>query len=133
MAAHCFRWSLLTRVSWSAWHYEMHNLSQSQDHTACTTQLRHPPRASSSVIRGKCQLDANNQLYSMLVGAQLNFHTDPSSYEATAPQLVTFDGAELDIRAFSESWASLNIQYQQQQSEWLAYRSHRRSGGGVLC
>nr|ABB83720.1 putative mating type 1-2 protein [Cercospora zeina] len=63
------------------------------------------------------QLDANDQLYSMLVGEQLNFGTNTSSYETTAPQLVTFGGAELDISAFSEPWASLNIQYQQQQAD----------------
>nr|AHM94097.1 MAT1-2-1 [Cercospora beticola] len=63
------------------------------------------------------QLDANNQLYNMLVGEQLNFGTNTPSYETTAPQLVTFDGAELDISAFGEPWASLNIQYQQPQAD----------------
>lgn len=52
----------------------------------------------------------------MLVSEQLNFGTNTSSYETTAPQLVTFDDAELDISAFSEPWVSLNIQYQQPHS-----------------
>ncbi|CAK1358650.1 uncharacterized protein RHO25_007317 [Cercospora beticola] len=58
------------------------------------------------------QLNANNQLYNIFVGEQLNFGTNTPSYETAAPQLVTFDGAELDISAFGEPRASLNIQYQ---------------------
>ncbi|KAF2217361.1 hypothetical protein CERZMDRAFT_104626 [Cercospora zeae-maydis SCOH1-5] len=82
-------------------------------HFANTTSecSHHTLRKRSPTAWLVCQLDAKNQLYNMLVGAQLNFDTNTSLYETNAPQLVTYDGAELDISACGEPWASLNIQY----------------------